>query len=426
MKSSHKRPVIAIIGGGAAGLFAAVTLALSEKHPYDILLFERQERLGKKLLATGNGRCNLSNLSAQATDYGQAAPFVEPAFQALSPQKTLEIFRRLGLLTRKEADGKVYPYSNQGSAVLDILRLQCQYHGVHIQTDAEVQQIQRHHSMFRLLTSTGQQFAHKVILATGGCAAPQLGGTKSGYALGEALGHVLTPLFPALVQVKTDSPYPKALKGVKFEGIATLKESHHFLAQESGEVLFTEYGLSGPPLFRLSRFIGQNSSHKQPKPLTIFLDLMPEYSTDALLSLLLQQQKALHNLPCEHFLTSILQKRLGQMTLKAAGIAPLSRLCATLKPAELSALVQQIKAFPFPVRGTTGWANAQVTAGGLALQHFVPTTLESRLQPGLYAVGELLDVDGPCGGYNLQWAWSSGYLAAISASRDFQAGGEQQ
>lgn len=419
MKSSPKRPAIAIIGGGAAGLFAAITLASLEKHPYDIILFERQERLGKKLLATGNGRCNLSNLYAQATDYGQASSFVEPALKALSPQKTLEIFRHLGLLTHEESDGKVYPYSNQGSAVLDILRLQCQYLGVYVQTGVEVQQIQRQHSIFCLHTSAGQFIAHKVILATGGCAAPQLGGTKSGYALGEALGHVLTPLFPALVQVKTDSPYPKALKGVKFEGIATLKESHHFLAQESGEVLFTEYGLSGPPLFRLSRFIGQNSSHKQPKPLTIFLDLMPEYSTDALLSLLLQQQKALHNLPCEHFLTSILQKRLGQMTLKAAGIAPLSRLCATLKPAELSALVQQIKAFPFPVRGTTGWANAQVTAGGLALQHFVPTTLESRLQPGLYAVGELLDVDGPCGGYNLQWAWSSGYLAATAASQNF-------
>ncbi len=415
MQQGETKPNIAIVGGGAAGLMAAVVLSQTGGSRCNILLFEKQERVGKKLLATGNGRCNLSNHHAVPASYGSGASFAKAALQKFSPQRTAAFFQNLGLLTRSEADGKIYPYSNQGGAVLDCLRLAAETGGVRQFAACQVEKLLPKKQGFSLETSCGTFSAHKIIVAAGGCASPQLGGTRDGYRLLEALGHHLTDLFPALVQVKTDSPLPKAMKGVKIEAVATLIQNQKPLATESGEVLFTDYGLSGPPIFRLSRMISREFSHNKEPRLTVSLDLMPEYHETQVRTMLEERTRTLSQLSLEHFLTGMLNKRLGQITLKAAGIAPLSRLVASLENQELRELARRIKGLLLPVSGTTGWSNAQVTAGGISTAEFDGNTLESHLVPGLYAAGEILDIDGPCGGYNLQWAWSSGYLAAQSA-----------
>ena len=264
--------------------------------------------------------------------------------------------------------------------------------------------VKREGAGFIAETSSGKLKADKLIVTTGGAASPKLGGTMSGYRILEELGHSRTALYPSLVQVKTDNAYTRALKGIKVDARVTVLGAGRAICESFGEVLFTEYGLSGPAIFEVSRHASTE------KNASIALDLMPEYDEKELASILFERRMSGAGRTCEDYLTGILNKRVGQTVLKYAEIA-LSQPISTLKDGQIYKIARAIKNFLFRVNGTTGFENAQVTAGGIRTSEFESSTLESKICPGLYAAGEVLDVDGRCGGYNLQWAWSSGRLA---------------
>ena len=400
---------LAIIGGGASGLCAAVRAAQSGGFG-QVTVLERGPRVGRKLLATVNGRCNLTNRFFGEQNYRGGKPaFTRPAFRRFGLVETLEFFESLGLLFHEEENGKLYPRSLQAASVLDALRLEAEALGVQILCDTEAAGIRRSGDGFSLLLKDGGKVnAQFVLMAAGGPASPKLGGTDSGCRLLQSLGHRITPLLPSIVQLKTDTAPIKPLTGIKFQGTASLYQGKQLLRSESGEVLFTDYGLSGPPILQLSC----TATHlKNPE---IALDFFPEYEEKELLGILYRRMYARPDALLENFFLGVLHKRLGQTLLKSAGACPLSRRADSLTRPELAALCKNLKGWRLPVTGTTGLGNAQVTAGGADTGEFDPETLESKLVPGLFACGEVLDVDGDCGGFNLQWAWSSAMLAVAA------------
>lgn len=400
---------LAIIGGGAAGLCGAVWAARCGTFSR-IIILERGPRVGRKLLATGNGRCNLTNrFFAEKNYHGKAPEFTRTAFQRFGLPETLDFFESLGLLFHEEEHGKLYPRSLQAASVLDALRLEAEQLGVETLCDTEVTGIRWDRNGFTLLLNGSEKMdAAFVLMAAGGPASPKLGGTDSGCRLLQSLGHRITPLLPSIVQLKTDTAPIKPLTGIKFQGTASLYQGKQLLRSESGEVLFTDYGLSGPPILQLSC----TATHlKNPE---IALDFFPEYEEKELLGILYRRMYARPDALLENFFLGVLHKRLGQTLLKSAGACPLSRRADSLTRPELAALCKNLKGWRLPVTGTTGLGNAQVTAGGADTGEFDPETLESKLVPGLFACGEVLDVDGDCGGFNLQWAWSSAMLAVAA------------
>lgn len=394
---------LAVIGGGAAGMLAAVTAA--EDAENRVVLFERQQRLGRKLLATGNGRCNLTNTGATLARYhGEDAAFARPALEKFPPAAALDFFRGLGLLTSEEYGGRVYPLSNSANSVLDVLRLALDAAGVEQRCGEPVRALRRRGGGFSVVTDDGELAADAVIIACGGCAGATLGGVKDGYELMKALGHRRTALYPALVQLTTAPDYPRALKGVRVQSALRLMRGGEMLAESRGELQFTEKGVSGPAVFDLSRAAATAGGE-----LTLRAALLP-LEEDELLRLLRARRAAQPELAASELLTGMLHNRLGRMLVKYAGL-PATAPLRTLGEGELRRVARACRDFALPVTGTEGFDHAQVTAGGLRTADFDPETLESRLVPGLYACGEVLDIDGDCGGFNLQWAWASGRLA---------------
>lgn len=394
---------VIVIGGGASGILAALTAA--ENPNNRVLLLERQQRIGRKLLATGNGRCNLTNTAAAPENYhGEDPDFVRPALSAFGPEDALRYFHRLGLLTAEEYGGRVYPLSNSANSVLDVLRLALDRAGVEQRCAAQVKSLRREKRGFAVEIEGETLQGDAVILACGGAAGAKLGGVMDGYQLAKSLGHKRTGLYPALVQLVTEPEYPRALKGVRAESALTLKRRGFPLAESRGELQFTDNGVSGPAVFDLSRAAATGG-----EGLTLHIRLLPLEEAE-ILSLLRERQAGYPELPASEILTGMLHNRLGRMLVKYAGLSPNTPL-RELTEAELGALARACVDFRLPVKGTEGFDHAQVTAGGLRTADFDPRTLESRLVPGLFACGELLDVDGDCGGYNLQWAWASGRLA---------------
>ncbi len=395
---------VAIIGAGASGMAAAITAAASGQN--QVLLFERQARVGRKLAATGNGRCNLSNRRISITRYHGSSPeFVRPALDAFPPDAVLDFFQTLGLYTVTEQDGKVYPYSDQANSVVDVLRFGLDRPNVRLLTGTEVVGVKKQPSGFRIKTADAQVWeADALIVACGGAAGTKLGGGLSGYQLLRSLGHHCTKLCPALVQLKTDPVRVQGLKGIRANAKLRLTINGTLLAEASGEVQFTDYGVSGPAVFEISRAAATADRT------VLHLDLLPGYGADDLLSALCIRVSRFPTLEAGDLLTGILHNRLGRMLVKACGIS-LSAPLTALRWEQLNAVVQQCHAFELPITGNMGMDGAQVTAGGIVTQEFDPNSLQSRIVPGLYACGEVLDVDGDCGGFNLQWAWASGLLA---------------
>lgn len=398
---------IAVIGGGASGLTAAIAAA---RCGAAVTIYERCDRAAKKILATGNGRCNMTNMGAAIENYhGENTRFANGVINSFWVEETLDFFSELGIVPKVEENGKVYPYSLQAAAVSEVLRLEAERLGVRIVCNFEVSGIDKNKDKFFLYSYGGEKVsADCVILSAGGKASPNLGSNGSGYRLAEKFGHRLTKLYPSLVQVKTDNTYTKSLQGVKINGKAAFYENNRFVSESEGEILFTDYGLSGPPVFDLSRLAAFSKNAE------IKIDLMPEFSEGELYRLLNERKEYDKSLEC--FFTGMLPKKLGQILLKSCGIAPLSRHCSSLCKKEISDLAKKIKAWGFQVRGTMSWNNAQVTAGGIDVSDIEPLTLESKLVKNLFFAGEIMDIDGDCGGYNLQWAWSSGYVAGVNAA----------
>ncbi len=392
---------VCVIGGGAAGMLAALTAA---ENDHRVLLLERQSRVGRKLLATGNGRCNLSNYHVSPAHYHGGAGFCDFALSQFDVGETLQYFASLGLLTVSEASGRIYPMSNMAGSVLDVLRYALERPEIDLQTGQTVTAVRKMPEGFSVKTETGTFSARCLILAAGGAAGSKVGGGMDGYRLAKSLGHHRTALYPSLVQLKTDPTYPRALKGVKAQCGISICRGSQVLARNSGEVLFTEYGVSGPAIFDLSRSVSAGGSD-----LTCLLNFFPDWEEAEVLHWLSQRQAAMAAHEASTLLTGSCHTRLGQMICKSAGFT--NQRAAGLTRDDLRRIARQATHFALPITGTCGFDQAQVTAGGLDTSEFDPRTLQSRLVPGLYACGELLDIDGDCGGYNLQWAWSSGRLA---------------
>ena len=397
---------VLVIGGGAAGMMAALTAA---ENGHAVTLLERQGRVGRKLMATGNGRCNLTNHHVSPAHYhGETPDFCRHALAAFDVGSTLLYFAGLGLLTTAEDSGRVYPFSNMAGSVLDVLRFALENSGIDLRTGCVVTGIKKKGNTFLVRTESGEEFtADRVILAAGGAAGGKVGGVMDGYQLAKGLGHHRTPLYPSLVQIRTDPTYPRALKGVKAEAVVTIRRGGEVLARNRGEVLFTEYGVSGPVIFDISRTAATGGDG-----LTVTLDLFPDWEQREALDWLRQRRQSAGDREAGTLLTGALHSRLGQMVCKAAGFT--NQRAAGLSDGDLRRIAAQVKGFTLPITGVCGFDQAQVTAGGLRCGEFDPHTMESRLVPGFYACGEVLDIDGDCGGYNLQWAWSSGRAAGAA------------
>ena len=400
---------IGIIGGGAAGMAAA--LAASEYENAQVVLMERQARLGKKLSATGNGRCNLSNIHAAEGGYhGDDRHFHEYALNQYPPSETLQWFSGLGLYTVTEPSGKVYPYSDQANSVVDVLRFSLERPNIQVLTDFEVQKVKKDGAVFSVSARSETLEFDRLIIACGGLAGTKLGGTMSGYKLLRSFGHKCTKLRPTLVQVKTSWPGVSALKGVRANCKAGIYQNGRLHRSSEGEIQFTEFGLSGPVIYEISRDACQGGGEWE-----CTLDFLPEISSDGLAALLEKRRSS--PLTAEDLFTGILHNRLGRVIVKEAGIRGNLPIC-DLREDQLADVVALSKGFTVTLTEPLGMDAAQVTAGGIFTNEFDPTTMQSRLVPGLYACGEVLDVDGDCGGYNLQWAWSSGRLAGFSAGKE--------
>ena len=390
---------ILIIGGGASGMMAALSAA--ENPENRVTLLERQNRVGRKLLATGNGRCNLTNADIALSRYPGGGSFASNALRRFSKDDTLAFFANLGLYTVTDDTGRCYPLSDQANSVVDVLRFSLEQAGVATVTSCDVIEAKKTRSGFSVTAADGQTFtADRLIVTAGGCAGKGLGGTKSGYRLLEQLGHHVTALHPSLVQIKTE-PAPKSLKGVRADAKITVKGA----GESAGEVQFTDFGISGPAAFDVSRTVSLSESAA-----TLLLDFMRDYSEETLLARLQDRAARFPRLPAEQLLIGMLNTRLGQVLLKHAEI-PRETPLSDLTEAQLKTVAHTLKYYPMTAVGVLGMDHAQVTAGGVYTDEFRADTLESRIVPGLFAAGEVLDVDGDCGGFNLQWAWSSGYVA---------------
>ena len=372
--------VIGIIGAGASGMVAA--LAAAENPDAQVILMERQARVGRKLSATGNGRCNLTNLHALEGGYhGDDTSFAEPALKAFDVNQTLEWFSEMGLYTVAEDSGRVYPYSDQANSVVDILRFALEKENIQLLTGCEVTKVKKQDGGFRVESAEETFFVDKLIVACGGLAGTKLGGGMFGYRFLRGFGHKCTKLRPTLVQLKSS-----------WSGCASQ---------------LTEQGLSGPVMFEISRDACQGSGEW-----TCRLDFLPTLTEEQIYEMLLKRKNS--RLNAEDLLTGILHNRLGKVLVQAAGISGYVPI-GQLDDEELKAVAQGVKNLEVALTEPLGMDAAQVTAGGIVTGEFDPNTMESKLVPGLYACGEVLDIDGDCGGYNLQWAWSSGRMAGLHA-----------
>lgn len=404
---------VLILGGGASGLTAAVSAARAGAR---VTLLERGERVGRKLLATGNGRCNLTNARLSPADYHGDVAFIREVLAAAPLREVLSFFSSLGLMTRTEEEGRVYPRSGQAAAVLDVLRRGLAGAGVDVRTGARAVSISpSRKGGFSVSLEDGSYLrAERVVCACGGKAAPHFGSDGAAYALLTPLGHTVTPLYPALTQLRCRHRALRSLKGIRAQAEATLLADSAAVSLEEGEVLFTDYGLSGYPIFQLSglsaRLIGAG------RDVCVRLNLLPELPPEARALFLSARLDAFAQEPASALWTGVLHRRLGEAVLADADVAPDAR-CGALGEKERRALLHTLFGMAFPVTGVQGFDSAQVTAGGVPTDEVEPATLASRLIPGLYITGETLDVDGRCGGFNLHFAWATGLLAGRAAAQ---------
>ena len=404
---------IAVVGGGAAGMMVAITAA---RQGARVTVLERQDRVGKKILATGNGRCNMTNVHCAVENFhGADLYFVRMVLNQFPATKTLEFFNALGVCTRVEDEGRVFPSTGQASTVLDMLRFETERLGVAIRTQTNIESIARQGNSFILRWPEGEEDADRVVVTMGGKAAPHLGGNESGIEVLKKMGHTVAPIFPALVPLKVNPHFGSKLKGVKVIARASLDSAGKPAGREEGEILFTEYGLSGSPILQLSRSALQARFEQQ--PVFLALDLFPLWSAEQLMSNLDQRFSFWTEAALNDALVGLIHKRLIPIILHDAQIAEAHTPVKQVSQEERIRIATVLKNWSFEITGSLSWKEAQVMAGGICTRDFSAQTLESHLVKGLFAAGEVLDVTGDSGGFNLQWAWSSGYVAGLHSAQ---------
>ena len=404
---------VAIIGGGAAGLMAAIEAA---KNGAEVCIYEKLNRVGKKILATGNGRCNYTNINTSIRDYhGQNLSFVEDIINSFNVRSTLDFFEDIGIYPRIEDNGKVFPYSLQASSVLDNLRYEANKYNIREIVECNVKSLRKNKGQFDIITDDKIYNADKVIICTGGRAGSQYGCTGDGYKLAEMFGHKIVNTFPALVQLKLNANYLKKISGVKFEGVISSYSNMNIIREEEGEILFTDYGISGPPILQISRETIKHLYDKQ--KVYISIDMFPNFDNKMLYDLLSERFIKLKNKTIEESFNGLINKKLIPVILSLALNEYKEEKCTKLNKKDIYSIVNILKEWKIEVVGHNDWQQAQTTAGGVSIGDINNKTLESKKESGLYFAGEILDVDGDCGGFNLQWAWSSGYIAGYYASK---------
>lgn len=404
---------ILIIGGGASGIFSAI---IAKDLGHDVAILEGSDRIGKKILTTGNGRCNITNkniTSPYLTYHSEDLKLFNAVLDSFTVEDTISTFYSMGLPLTLLDSGKMYPMSLQSTSVLDILRMSLDDKDVPIYLENKVTKITSCKNGFSITSSSGESFTcKKLILSTGGKSASKTGSDGSGYKLAESLGHRIVNTVPALVQLKLDYNNLKAISGIKFDGKVSIFIDNKIIREELGEILFTDYGISGPPILQLSRIASKGLS--KGKTVEIKIDMMPNMSKEEL-NLFLENHFSLFSYRSiyESFI-GIINKKLIPIFLKECDISDIHSPCYDLDWKKKQTLMNTLKNWTFKVIDTNSFSNAQVTAGGVDTTEVNPLTLESKLISNLFFCGELLDVDGDCGGFNLQWAWSSAAVAAKS------------
>ena len=401
---------VIIIGGGASGLIAAIT---AKKNGKDVIILERKERVLKKVLVTGNGRCNMTNVRAGISNYfamGKNIDLIGKVFEKFTVTDTIDFFENeIGLICNEETRGRVYPLSGQAASVVDGLRFCAEKLGITTLTDFYVRKIEKKDFKFKIYSEDKKVLeGSRVILATGGQTYTELGSNGSGYELAKSFGHSITKLVPTIVQLKTKDYQVKGLRGIKLDTKVTAYGDGNKICTYDGELLFTEYGVSGNVIFNIS-FV-----YPIHKKVELEIDFMPKFEYNELLEILRKRKNILGDLTMEQYFNGMINKKLGQFLSKASGIEKLSKMINMLTEKELRSMCTVLKKYRVDVIDTNGFKAAQVTAGGIPLKEINPETLESKKVKGLYFAGEILDVYGECGGFNLQWAWSSGHLAGMN------------
>ena len=392
---------VVIIGGGASGMMAAIQAARTGAA---VTLLEHNEKPGKKILATGNGRCNLTNLVQEPSRYRSSQPdFPWKIITQYPLEDTLAFFSELGIYT-KDRNGWVYPYSDQAAGVAQVLELEARHQKVKIKTTEEVTDILREDGQYLVKTATWQYPCDSVIISCGSSASNVEGSSTTGYELAEKLGHTVVKPLPSLCGIRGKDNYYAKWAGSRMDGCITLEIDGETVGEEQGEILFTEYGISGIGVFQLSRYAVRGTD--EGKIATYHLDLMPQLTKEELVKLLLDRQQVGSYKNPQELLIGLLPRKMIDALVK--------------KTYEPEKIAERLKDWQVPVKGAYALRQAQICSGGVDPRELTDQ-LESRLHPGIYFTGEVIDVDGPCGGYNLQWAWSSGAVAGRAAAEEGRA-----
>ena len=405
----------AVIGGGASGLAAAIVSA-ERFGKGSTVIIERQARTGRKLLATGNGRCNITNRNASPEHYHGDEKIIQSVLGKFSPKDCENFFNKIGVLLRDEDEGRVYPYSNQASTVLDAMRMECERLGAEEICGFTVTSVTKRNGMFYICSDEMTIESENVIFATGSQASPLLGANDTGYRLLHSLKIEATPLFPALSPVSTKEKY-KSLKGVRAKGSVTLWADDQKIISRNGEIQFTDYGISGICVFEISRYVNEffmlgKIAGVKYKSLQISVNVMKDYSLREICDYLVKCREIFSECRAGEILSGALNKKLSQTLIQVCGLA--SKPCYLLSGQDIKDIAYTAKNFLFTPVICDGYKSSQVSAGGVSSEYVIPETLMARNVKNLYVCGELLNVDGDCGGYNLHFAFGSGILAAKS------------
>lgn len=417
MKSSNNRTDIIVIGGGAAGMTAAVMAARRGKH---VMILEHMDAPGRKLLATGNGKCNFAN-EAQGADkyYGEDPAFVLPVFAQFGLTELIEFFEELGIHPRLKRGG-YYPGSGQAASVRTLFLLELQRLDVTIVCNCGIRSVSKVKNGFLIDTKQGEYHATKCILATGGKTMRKSGSDGSGFLYLEALGHHTIDIVPGLVGLKGKQSFFVDIAGIRADAKIDLYINDQYICTQEGELQLTSYGISGIPVFQFSRIAARALT--EGKTCRAQIDFMPSMEWAELTDYLAQRMARAAHMTMEQALLGLLPDKLIPVLLECAGVNPSAYVHQQINAASGKAdvhcqrIVQSIKALRVDITGWNQFDSAQVTAGGVDTREIDPHTMESRLVPGLYFAGEMVDIDGICGGYNLQWAWASGAVAGTHAA----------
>lgn len=394
---------VIVIGGGAAGLAAAIAAAECGDQ---VTILERMDRVGKKILATGNGRCNLMNTAERRFPGGSA--FADAVLDRCGVPEQTQFWQHIGLRMRQEDGGRVYPVSGMASSVLDALRFAADALHVETITSVHVSGLFKARHGWTVMAGEQKWKADRVIVAGGGCAQPKLGSDGSTWALLTALGHQMVKPKPALTQIITDTAPIKGLSGIRVRTQVKITRHGRDVYAESGELLFADYGVTGVCVMQCARYAASGD--------VLHIDLtraMGFEASNEFRDELHRRRKAWANRSQSELLTGLCVPKLGNALFQAAGINPRG-LCSQLDIGYIDRLVHCVNDFTLDIKGVKGFDSAQVTAGGIAVDTFDPVTMESRLAPGIHAAGEVLDADGDCGGFNLMFAFGSGLLAGLN------------